>query len=71
MKLIFEMKKIFFELMNNNIPGKTIKKKINARLGNNAIKYKAYKNGMKKKQKDSFKKFHFKTHRMKNDSLNV
>ena len=57
--------------MNNNIPGKTIKKKINVRLGNNAIKYKAYKNGMKKKQKDSFKKFHFTTHRLKNDSLNV
>ena len=57
--------------MNNNIPGKTIKKKINVRLGNNAIKYKAYKNGMKKNQKDSFKKFHFTTHRLKNDSLNV
>ena len=41
----FEMKKNFFKLMNNNIYGKTIKKKTNARLGNNAKKYNAYKNG--------------------------
>ena len=40
----FWNEKVFFKLMNNNIYGTTVTKKINARLGNNAKKYKTYKN---------------------------
>ena len=39
----FEMKKDFLKLMNNSFYSKTVTKKINVRLINNAKKYKSYK----------------------------
>ena len=73
-KMCFWNEKDFFKLMNHSVYAKTIKKIMNVRLVNSSQNYGPYKNdlfGMKKKQKDRFKIFHFIINSMKNHRLNV